>query len=204
MSQGHEISMIAAGAEVATTLPTHTALQVIAASPAHKRLLATRELVKAARAGTFPVNLEVRVYFGVVSSAVLRVYGRLLESELVTFHELAAAAGNGQLLTQTLRAVLADAPDIVTPYDQGASKRAKSYKEHWELWEDQPASLIPGAGGPACGPAVSFTALAQQRAHEAELRVNEYHRLHPLGDKEHYKKWEELQWKIAEMKILSP
>ena len=46
--------------------------------------------------------------------------------------------------------------------------------------------------------------MAAPSAHEAELRVNEYHRLHPLGDKEHYKKWEELQWKIAEMKILSP
>ena len=196
--------MIAAGAEVATTRPTRTALQVIAASPAHKRVLATRELVKAAREGTFPVNLEVRVYFGVVSSAVLRLYGRLLASEVVTFHELAAAAGNGQLLTQTLRAVLADAPDIVTPYDLGASKRAKAYKQAWDLWEDQPAALIPGSGGPANGPAVKFTPLAKGRAREAELRVSEYHRLFPQGNADHHRKWEEAQWALAEMKILSP
>ena len=160
--------MIAAGVEAATTIPVRTALQALAASPAQKRLLATRELVKAAREDTFPVSLEARGYFGVVSRAVLRLYSRLLESELVTFHELAAAAGNGALLTQTLRAVLADAPDIVTPYDLGASKRAKAYKQAWELWDEAPAGLIPGCGGPAHGPAVKFTPLALQRAHESE------------------------------------
>jgi hypothetical protein len=202
MSQGHELSMINAGAEAATTgLPVRTALQAVFVSPAHKRLLATRELVKAAREDAFPVTLEVRCYFGVVSKSVLRLYGRLLAAEVLTFHELAAAAGDGPLLTTTVRSVVADAPEIITSYDIGQHKRAKSYKAAWELWDDASPSALPGAGGV---PAVKFTELAKQRARDADHRTSEYFRLHPSGDPRFHACWEETQWKLAEMKILSP
>lgn len=49
-----------------------------------------------------------------------------------------------------------------------------------------------------------YTALALRRAREADHRVKEYHRLFPQGDKDHYRKWEDEQWKLAELKILSP
>jgi hypothetical protein len=204
MSQGHESRQIAAGAEVATTLSTRIPLQIVGASPAHKRVLAARALVAAAKELAFPVSLEVRTYFGVVSVAVLRLYGRLLDSEVLTFHELAAAAGNGVLLTQTLRKVLADAPDILTPYDDKASKRAKVYKQAFDLWENEPASAIPGQGGPQQGPATHWTPLAMSRAREADARVKEYHRLFPKGDPDFHAKFEEAQWKFAEMKLLAP
>ena len=192
--------MIAAGAEAATAQTVRTALQAVRVSPAHKRLLATRALVAAARADAFPVSLEVRGYFGVASRSVLRLYGRLLAAELLSYHELTAAAGNGPLLTSTLRAVLEDVPDIITPYDAGASKSAKSYKSSWEAWDDHPSGHLPGLGGPA----TRFTDLARQRARAADDRVAEYHRVFPHGDAHHYAHWEATQWKLAEMKILSP
>jgi len=204
MSQGHETSMIAAGASVATTRSTRIPLQIVSASPAHKRVLAARALVIAARDLAFPVSLEVRTYFGVVSVAVLRLYGRLLSGELLTFHELAAAAGDGPMLTKTLRKLLADAPDILTPYDNAASQRAKSYKLAFDLWENEPASVVPGVGGPQQGAATHYTPLAVARAKEADARVKEYHRLFPQGDADHHAKWEAAQWALAEMKILAP
>ena len=202
MSQGSEVKLIYAGAEVATAPDVYTALQAANVSPAHKHILATRALVEAAKEGKFPVSLEIRGYFGVVARSVLSLYGRLLASELITFHELAAAAGNGAMLTHTIRRLVIDAPEIITCYDIGQHKRAEAYKRSWEKWDDAPSSVIPGIGKRL--PGGTLTELAKERAHESKARVCEYLRLHPMGDPDYYNKWEKMQWKIAEMKILSP
>ncbi len=148
------------------------------ASPPVKRVLATRSLVAAARTGTIAdCSEEVSNYFGVRGvPALFATYARLLGADLLTPADLTAAAGDGSLLTKAVRALIADAPEILTPFDVGYASKRGAMARNWARWD---ASGGERPGGPS---AASLTALAVERSRDARARAAVYAKLHPLGD----------------------
>jgi hypothetical protein len=172
-----------------------TRLSQVKASPPIKRLLATKSLVRLCRdpnAAFSDLDADVRLAFGVHSPSVFFMYRRLLDSELLSYAELAAAAGNGELLTATVRSVLADCPEIVSAYDAGAASRRPAVANNWRPFE-----------GRDCLPGTRFTALALQREREAGARASRYAVANPLGDGgRSHRAREAALWEEAERKVV--
>jgi hypothetical protein len=171
-------------------IPTslRTPVQRATASPAIRRLLATRNLFNSARDMSYSsLSDDTRRYFGISSASAFQTYASLIVLDLLTPAELVSAAGSGALLTTLLRSLREDIPDIVTEFDAGSRSRAQCER----TWSSADSRLP------------KWTAAALRRTKDAKDRATVYVHLHPKGDGgvSEAKRQERL-WEDAERKVM--